>query len=75
MAVSLRSRKRTALIKRAERTGRSKEEETQKYEAEVGAAGFKRPRKVRNMSARALERPSRPCAPAREGRRGEQDHV
>ena len=56
MAVSLRSRKRTALIRRAERTGRSKEEETQRYEAGVGAAGFKRPRKVRNMSAKALVR-------------------
>jgi len=56
VAVSLRSRKKTALIRRVERAGRSKEEEMQRYEAKVGAAGFKRPRKVRNMSARALVR-------------------
>ena len=56
MAVSLRSRKRTALIRRAKRTGQSKEEETQRYDAKASVASSKRPRKVRNMSAKALVR-------------------
>ena len=56
MAVSLRSRKRTALIRRAKRTGQSKEEETQRYDVKASVASSKRPRKVRNMSAKALVR-------------------
>lgn len=44
------------VIRQAERTGQSKEEETQRYDVKASIASSKRPRKVRNMSAKALVR-------------------